>query len=96
MIVKASELSDPCRRMVTKTTIDMQQRSVLDLKMGEEAMVKAFSDSRIACNLLTIGIIPDTPIAMIRKAPFGGAVCLKLGRTFIAVRTIEAKSILIH
>jgi len=71
-------------------------RTVLDLKEGEEGLVKDFKDSRIACNLLTIGIIPDTPISLVRKAPFGGAVCLKLGRTFVAVRSAEAKSILIH
>ena len=71
------------------------ERSVLDLKKGEEATVKQFSDSSIACKLLTIGIIPDSRIKMIRKSPFGGAYCLKLGNTFVAVRHKEAKSIII-
>ncbi len=71
-------------------------RTVLDLNIGEEALVKDYTDTRIACKLLTIGIVPNTPIALIRKAPFGGAVCLRLGATFVAVRRSEAKSILIQ
>lgn len=71
-------------------------RNVLDLAKGEEATVKEFADSSMACKLLTIGIIPDSRITMIRKSPFGGAYCLKLGDTFIAVREKEAKSIVIQ
>jgi ferrous iron transport protein A len=73
-----------------------KNRNVLDLKIGEEGIVKKFSDSGMACKLLTIGIIPDSRIALIRKAPFGGAYCLRLGKTFVAVRTSEAKSIIIE
>lgn len=73
-----------------------KSRCVLDLMMGEEAIVKHFSDSSMACKLLTIGIIPDSRIALIRKAPFGGAYCLKLGNTFVAVRDKEARSIIIE
>lgn len=71
------------------------KRSIMDLPLGEVAFVRDFLDSRIACKLMTVGIIPNTPVCVIRKAPFGGAVCLRLGRTLIAVRTNEAKSILI-
>ncbi len=68
-------------------------RTVLDLKIGEEAVIKDFQEASVACKLLTIGIVPDTRIALIRKAPFGGALCLKLGQTFVAVRKNEAKAI---
>lgn len=70
-------------------------RTVLDLKVGEEAVVKDFKEASVACNLLSIGIIPETRISLIRKAPFGGAVCLKLGQTFVAVRNNEAKAIVL-
>ena len=70
-------------------------KSVLDLKIGQSATVKSFSDENLACKLLTVGIIPDSTISLIRKAPFGGAYCIKLGQTYIAVRTSEAASILI-
>ncbi len=70
-------------------------KNVLHLKNGEEATVVRFADHGMACKLLTIGIIPDSRIKMIRKAPFGGAYCLKLGNTFVAVRADEARSIII-
>ena len=70
-------------------------RTVLDLKIGEEAVVRDFHEASVACKLLTVGIVPQSRISMIRKAPFGGAVCLKLGETFIAVRNREARAILV-
>lgn len=72
-----------------------KQRRVIDLHPGETAMVKQFADPNMACRLITLGVIPNCPISMISKAPFGGAYCIKLGETLIAVRTEEAKSILI-
>jgi Fe2+ transport system protein FeoA len=71
-------------------------RSLWDLKQGEESTVKSFNDSGIACKLLTIGIVPKARIALIRRSPFGGAACIRLGGTYIAVRKSEAKSILIN
>ncbi len=70
-------------------------RCALDLEIGESAIVKSFSDNSMACKLLTIGIIPDSRISMVRESPFGGAYCLKLGKTYVAVRKSEAQSILI-
>ena len=71
-------------------------RCLWDLKKGEESTVKSFSESSIACKLLTIGIVPKARIAMIRHSPFGGAACVQLGGTYIAVRKSEAQSILIN
>lgn len=68
-------------------------RTVLDLKVGEEGVIKDFQESSVACKLLTIGIVPEARISVIRKSPFGGALCLKLGQTFVAVRRSEAKAI---
>ena len=76
--------------------LESKSRNVLDLKMREEGIVKHFNDSSMACKLLTIGIIPDSRIVLVRKAPFGGAYCLKLGNTFVAVREKEARSIIIE
>lgn len=73
-----------------------RMRTVLDLKIGEEGTIKDFKEENVACKLLTIGIVPHTNISLIRKAPFGGALCFKLGETFIALRTQEAKAIIIE
>lgn len=71
-------------------------KTVLDLTIGEEAVIKDFKEESVACTLLTIGLVPHTRISLIRKAPFGGAVCLKLGQTFVAVRNSEAQAIIIE
>ncbi len=70
-------------------------RNLWDLQKGEESTVKNFNDSALACKLLTIGIVPKARIAMIRKSPFGGAVCIRLGGTYIAIRKSEALCILV-
>ena len=71
------------------------EKTVLDLTLGEEAVIKGFKEDSVACKLLTIGIVPHTKISLVRRGPFGGAVCLKLGHTFVAVRNAEAEAILI-
>lgn len=73
----------------------IQEKKVIDLRPGEVAMVKRFSDADMACKLITLGIIPNCQITMIKRAPFGGAYCIKLGQTLIAVRKEEAESIII-
>jgi Fe2+ transport system protein FeoA len=70
-------------------------RTILDLKKGEVAKVERFADEALSCKLLTLGILPEAKIRMIRKAPFGGAYYLKLNGHNIAVRENEAASIII-
>ncbi|WP_235292188.1 FeoA family protein [Portibacter lacus] len=70
-------------------------RTILDLKKGESAVVVRFSNDSLSCKLLTMGILPDAKITMIRKAPFGGAFYLKLNGLNVAVRSSEAATIII-
>ncbi len=72
------------------------ERSVFDLKSGETGTIKKFKDRSMACTLLTIGMIPEAQIVMMARSPFGGAVRLKMGDTFIAIRDNEAKNIIIE
>ena len=67
----------------------------MDLKKGETATVQQFVNESLSCKLLTMGIIPEAKITMVRKAPFGGAYYLKLSGHNIAVRENEAASIII-
>lgn len=71
-------------------------KSVFDLKKKESARIKYFTNSSIACKLLTVGIIPDAQVVLVQRAPFGGAVSIKLGETVIAIRDKEAKSIIVE
>lgn len=74
----------------------VKQRTILDLRLGEEGTVQKFSEASLACNLLTLGVLPETKIKMVRKSPMGNAVCLKLGDYLLAVRKAQASKIIIH
>lgn len=71
-------------------------RTILDLKPGEEGIVHKFNEASLACNLLTLGVLPETKIKLVRKSPMGNAVCLKLGDYLLAVRKTQASKIIIH
>lgn len=72
------------------------QRTALDLQLNEEATIRDFSDENAACRLLTLGIIPRMRIRMVRRSPFGEAICIQLGNTYIAIRNKEAQKIILE
>jgi ferrous iron transport protein A len=64
--------------------------TIIDLKLGQTALVKQFSDLEATCKLLTMGLVPNARVELIRKAPFGGALYIKLDNHIIGMREIEA------
>jgi len=78
-----------------KLSLNKSLRTIIDLKKGETAIVKQFDNESLSCKLLTMGVLPDAKITLVRKAPFGGAYYLKLNGLNIAVRRNEAASIII-
>ncbi|MCB0647733.1 MAG: ferrous iron transport protein A [Saprospiraceae bacterium] len=73
----------------------MTQRSVLHLREGEWAYIQSLEELDLTCRLLTLGVLPKSKVQLVRKAPFGGAYYLKINENCVAVRTEEAKHILI-
>lgn len=84
-----------CITEVVSVRLMIGFRSVLDLKKGESAVVQRFSDTKLAASLMSLGIIPNASISVVRRSPLGGAVYLQLGMTYIAVRNSAAQSILV-
>ena len=74
----------------------MVKRTVSDLQKGESALVASFNDVTCACKLLTLGLLPQMKITMVRKSPFGDALYLRLDNQLIAVRRQEAATILLE
>ena len=74
----------------------MENKSVLDLKIGESGTVKSFDDLECACKLMTMGILPKSRVRVIRKSPFGDALYLQLDKQKIAIRNSEGKAILLE
>lgn len=73
----------------------MTQRSVLHLREGEWAYIQSLEELDLTCRLMTLGVLPKSKVQLVRKAPFGGAYYLKINENCVAVRTEEAKHILI-
>ena len=71
-------------------------RSVLDLKKGEWAYIKSLEELDLTCRLMTMGVLPKARVQLVRTAPFGGALYLKINDSSVAVRNSEAKHIIIE
>lgn len=72
------------------------EKSVLDLKKGEWAFIKSLDELDMTCRLMTMGILPKAKVQLVRVAPFGGALYLKINEHSVAVRHEEAKHIILE
>ena len=66
------------------------------IKVGTCGTIRQFTDDHMASKMLSMGILPGKVLKLIRKAPFGGGLYIKVGDNNIAVRDIEAQNILIE
>lgn len=74
----------------------MRKKSVLDLKTGETGIVKSFDNLDLASKLMTLGILPESRITVVRKSPFGDALYLQLDGQKIAIRNSEGSTIILE
>lgn len=72
---------------------DNLKSTILDLKIGQYALIKQFADFEATCKLLTMGLIPNAKVELIRKAPLGGALYIKMNNHIIGMREVEAASV---
>jgi ferrous iron transport protein A len=66
-----------------------------ELKEKAKGSILGFTDELISSRLLTMGILPGSQIELIRKAPLRGGFYIKFDNQRIALRSIEAASILV-
>ncbi|WP_460913792.1 FeoA family protein [Spirosoma areae] len=74
----------------------MSNRSAADLKVGEQAIIRSFSDQLMSLKLLEMGCLPGSPIQLTAKAPLGDPICLMVSGYSLAMRKSEAATILIR
>lgn len=63
------------------------------LPYGVSAKIIEVSETSYACTLLTMGILPNVTISVLRSSPFGQALYVKVGDNYIAMRRKESQSI---
>lgn len=61
----------------------------------EKGTVLHFTDSTLGARLISMGILPGSTIEVVRKAPFGGALYVKIEEQRYALRRAEASHIVI-
>ena len=69
--------------------------SVIDLKEGEHGWVHHFTCQKIGSKLIMRGCLPNSEVKVIRIAPFGGGVYMKVDGHNIALRKSEAACIVL-
>lgn len=70
-------------------------RNITNLQIGEFATISEFSNGYVACKLMAMGLIPGSNLVLVRKSPFGGAYYIKSKNHYVALRTNEAKDVLL-
>lgn len=72
----------------------MSIRSVADLKKGEKATIKSFTDRIMSLKLLEMGCVPGCEVRLDAIAPFGDPICINIGGSYcLSLRVNEAASI---
>ena len=71
-------------------------RNITQLQIGEDAVIYEFSNGYVACKLMAMGLLPGSSIALMRKAPFGGAYYIKAKNHYVALRKNEAENVLLN
>ena len=69
-------------------------KSLTDLNPGDAGIVIGLSgDLPLQSRLVEMGILPGSPIRLVKKAPLNGPLALKVRDYYISVRLDEARSI---
>ncbi len=69
-----------------------------ELGVGESARVAGFSEEgmRHHTRYLSLGLIPGNKISVLRVAPLGCPLQIKVGSTLLSIRKAEAEEVLIE
>lgn len=68
--------------------------TLADLRVGEKALVRDIGGERgIARRLMEMGLLPGTAIEIVRVAPLGDPIEIRLRGVSLSIRRAEARSV---
>ena len=71
-------------------------RTLDNLPIGESAVVhRVGCEARVGCRLMEMGLLPGTPIKMVRRAPLGDPLEIRLRGYLLSLRSADAADILL-
>ena len=69
-------------------------RTLEQLAIGQRGVIRHIDcDRRTGCRLMEMGLLPGTPIEMVRRAPLGDPLKIRLRGYLLSLRKAEASSI---
>lgn len=72
--------------------MDPDEARLSDIGVGQSATVKRVRNARrVALRLLELGLLPGTPVTVVRKAPMGDPLELRLRDFSLSIRAAEAE-----
>ena len=75
----------------------MEARSAIEMSMKEISRIIRFDDTLIGGKLMTMGILPQARIELVRRNALGHTFVYRINNRFkIALRRDEAKTILVE
>lgn len=77
-----------------KRKTDEKQMTLIDLSIGGEARVtKVNGSGRVTRRLMEMGVVPGVEVQVVKKAPFGDPIQVRVRGYSLAMRNNEASSI---
>jgi ferrous iron transport protein A len=70
--------------------------SLADLKKGQKALVKSFTQDALSTKLIEMGCLPGETITLSRIAPLGCPLAISVAGYELSLRREEAASIMIE
>ena len=70
--------------------------TLADLKKGQKALVKSFTNELLSSKLIEMGCMPGEAISLSRTAPFGCPLAITIAGYELSLRREEAASVLIE
>lgn len=72
------------------------RKTLLDLKIGQKALIKTLTDKELQLKLMDMGCLPGTDITVSFKAPYNGPICVEVCGSKLALRRNEAASVVVE
>lgn len=70
--------------------------SLAELKKGQKAFVKAFTNDTLSSKLIEMGCLPGEPIVLSKTAPLGCPLAVTIAGYELSLRKEEAASVLVE
>ncbi len=82
--------------MVAASSIQIQDKPLSRISIGERGVVMSFTDNVLGNKLMSMGLLPGSSVKLIRKTPLGSTFYVKVNDQFyLALRKQEAACIIL-